>query len=88
MVQTSIFDQPQPPLNPYKVGSQCFRIYHRLVRYGRVTNREIRYGLGGPEIYNTTGRTSSIREFLAPHGIKLHCERLHDGLFEYRLGVQ
>ncbi len=75
----------QIPVNPYKPGGQCFRIYHRLVRYGRVTNREIRYGLGGPEIYNTTGRASAIRAFLRPHGIRLHCERVHDGLFEYSL---
>jgi len=83
MTQTSIFDQYPP--NPWKPGSQCFRIYHRLSRYGRVTNKEIRYGLGGPEIYNTTGRTSDIRDFLTPHGIKLNCERLNGGLYEYRI---
>ncbi len=85
MVQTSIFDI-LPPKNPYRLGSQCFRIYEYLLKNGRVTNRDIRYGLGGREIYNTTGRASSIREFLAPHGIKLECQRVKDGLFEYRLG--
>ncbi len=85
MVQTSIFDQPSYPPNPYKAGSQAYRIYHRLIRWGRVSNIEIMLGLGGPHIMNTTGRTSEIREFLKPHGIKLHCQRLHDGLFEYKL---
>jgi hypothetical protein len=88
MTQTGLFDQPQPPLNPYKIGSQCFRIYHRLIRYQRVTNVEINMGLGGPRIMNTTGRASSIRAFLKPHGIKLHCERIHDGLFEYSIKAQ
>ena len=86
MVQASLFDQPSYPPNPYKEGSQCFRIYNRLSRYGRVTNKEIRYGLGGPEIYNTTGRAAEIRSFLAPHGIKLKCDRLHGGLREYKIG--
>ena len=88
MVQQGLFDQPRFPPNPWKPGSQCHRIYHRLIRYQRVTNVEINVGLGGPRIMNTTGRCSSIREFLKPHGIKLHCERVHDGLWEYRLGVQ
>jgi len=88
MVQAGLFDQPQPPVNPYKTGSQCFRIYHRLSRYQRVTNVEINMGLGGPRIMNTTGRCSSIREFLKLHGIKLHCERVRGGLFEYSIKVQ
>ncbi len=88
MVQTSIaFDQPQIPPGPWKPGSQCFRIYHRLIRYNRVTNVEINMGLGGPRIMNTTGRCSSIRAFLQNHGIKLRCERLNGGLFEYRISL-
>jgi hypothetical protein len=71
------------PPNPFDVGSQNWRIYRRLALYGRVTNRDIRYGLGGPEIYNTTGRCSDIRAFLKPHGIALHCERVRGSLFEY-----
>ncbi len=87
MVQQGLFDHPQYPPNPWPIGSQKWRIYNRLSRYGRVTNIEIMTGLGGRHIMNTTGRTSEVREFLKPHGIKLHCERIHDGLFEYRLGA-
>jgi hypothetical protein len=86
MTQTSIFDQPQYPPNPYPIGSQKWRVYNRLSRYQRVTNIEVMMGLGGPRIMNTTGRLSEIRSFLEPHGIKLHCERLHDSLFEYSCG--
>jgi hypothetical protein len=81
MVQTSIFDQPSYPPNPYKTGSQNYRLYNRIME-GPITNAEIIRTHG---IFNSTGRISEIREFLAPHGIKLHCERVHDGLFEYRL---
>ncbi len=85
MVQASLFDNPIYPPNPWKPGSQCYRIYDHLSRCGRVTNREIRYGLGGPEIYNTTGRASEVRDFLKFHGIKLRCERINGGLREYQL---
>ena len=78
----------QLPPNHYVPGSQCWRIYRRLALYGRVTNKEIRYGLGGPEIYNTTGRTSSIRKFLKPFGIKLCSAPANETgtLWEYRVG--
>ncbi len=87
--QQSMFDLiPMYPPNPFKPGSQNFRVYSRLVRYGRVKNIEIMLDLGGPRIMNTTGRAADVRDFLKPHGIKLHCERIHDGLFEYWIGVQ
>lgn len=86
MTQTGLFDQPAYPPNPFKEGSQPYRVYHRLERYGRVLNVEIMLGLGGPKILKYTNRISEIREFLAPHGISLRCERVHDGLFEYRIG--
>jgi hypothetical protein len=77
---------PLPP-NPYKTGSQCFRIYHRLQRYGRVKNIEIMLGLGGPRIMNTTGRCSSIRKFLRDYGINLNCQPVNnDGVHEYFVG--
>lgn len=84
MVQTGLFDKPSYPPNPYKPGSQNFRLYNRI-RKGAVTNAEIVRTHG---IFNSTGRISEIRAFLKDHGIKVECERVHDGLFEYRLGVQ
>lgn len=81
MMQTSLFDRPVFPANPFKPESQNYRLYERL-KDGPVTNAEIVQDHG---IYNSTGRVSEIREFLTPFGIKLHCERLHKGLFEYRL---
>ena len=81
MVQTSIFDkQPFPP-SPFKPGSQNHRLYEEL-KGGPVTNARIIQQYG---IFNSTGRCSEIRAFLKPHGIALHCERVHDGLFEYSL---
>jgi len=73
------------PPNPFKNGTQCYRIYRRLLMYRRVTNVEINLGLGGPRILNTTGRCSSIRGYLKDHGIALHCDRVRAGLFEYRV---
>ena len=77
----------QLPDNPYKSGSQHYRIYQRLARYGRVKNIEIMLGLGGPRIMNTTGRASTIRKFLKDYGIKLLCYPISDGgvyLYEVR----
>ncbi len=84
MTQTDLFENPLPP-NPYPTGSQKFRIYNRLARYGRVKNVEIMLGLGGPRIMNTTGRASEVRDFLRDHGICLHCTRINAGLFEYEV---
>jgi hypothetical protein len=81
MTQTGLFDQPQFPPNPFKPGSQKYRIYEEL-KDGPITNARIIQQYG---IFNSTGRCSEIREFLKPHGIKLHCERLRGGLFEYRI---
>lgn len=81
--QAGLNFRPYPP-NPYRPGSQKCRLYDHLKLRGEVTNGEIVYGL---RIANSTGRISEIREFLAPHGIKLHCERVHEGLFVYRMGV-
>ena len=81
MTQTSIFDQPRFPANPFKAKTQNNRLYERLLR-GPVTNAEIVRDYG---IFNSTGRVSEVREYLKPHGIALYCERLHDGLFEYSL---
>lgn len=81
MEQLGIFNQRPFPPNPWKAGTQNFRLYERM-KQGPVTNAEIVRTHG---IFNSTGRVSDIREFLAPHGIKLHSERLHDGKWEYRL---
>jgi hypothetical protein len=81
MTQTSFFARLVFPANPFKPDSQNYRLYERL-KDGPVTNAEIVRDHG---IFNSTGRASEVREFLAPFGIKLHCVRLHDGLFEYRL---
>lgn len=75
----------QLPPNHYVPGSQCWRIYRKLAMYGRVTNRDIRYGLSGAEVFNTTGRCSDIRKFLKPYGIALHSERLRGSLWEYQV---
>jgi len=84
MNQPGLFDQRPLPPNPYKIGSQCYRLYNRI-KEGAVTNAEIVRTHG---IFNSTGRISEIREFLAPHGIRLECQRVKDGLFEYHLGAQ
>lgn len=83
MTQTSLFVCPIFPANPFKPESQNYRLYE-LLKGGPVTNAEIVRDHG---IFNSTGRASEVREFLAPFGIKLDCERLHDGLFEYRLSI-
>jgi hypothetical protein len=81
MVQASLFDNPVYPPNPFKPGSQNFRLYNRI-KEGAVTNAEIIRTHG---IFNSTGRISEIREFLAPHGIRLECQRVKDGLFQYSI---
>jgi len=78
---------PSLPPNPYPDGTQKHRIYHRLARYGRVKNIEIMFGLGGPRIMNTTGRTSEIREYLKSYCINLECIPVNnEGLYEYVVG--
>ena len=87
MVQTTLNFAAALPPNPYKTGSQRFRIYQRLQRYGRVKNVEIMFGLGGPRIMNTTGRVSEIREFLKPHCINLDCQPVNGRtIYEYVIG--
>ena len=81
MVQTSLFENPVYPPNPWKPESQNYRLYERA-KQGPITNGEIIYKM---RIANSTGRLSEIRAFLAPHGIKLRSERLHDGKWEYRI---
>jgi hypothetical protein len=81
VMQASLFENPVYPPNPFKIGSQNHRLYERA-KLGPITNGEIIYKM---RIANSTGRLSEIRAFLAPHGIKLHSERLHDGKWEYRL---
>lgn len=81
MEQLGIFDQRPLPPNPWKAGTQNFRLYERM-KQGPVTNAEIVRTHG---IFNSTGRVSDIREFLAPHGIRVECQRVHDGLFEYSI---
>jgi len=86
MTQTEIDFNFLPP-NPYPTGSQKFRIYQRLARYGRVKNIEIMLGLGGPRIMNTTGRCSEVRAFLKDHCIALHCQPVNNnGVHEYFIG--
>lgn len=73
------------PPSPFKTGSQNDRVYRRIKRFGKVKNIEILYGLGGSRILNTTGRASSVRKFLSLHGIKLRCEEIREGVWEYSI---
>jgi len=82
MVQQDLFNPVYPP-NPFTPGSQNHRLYERA-KLGPITNGEIVYKM---RIANSTGRLSELRAFLAPHGIRLECQRVKDGLFEYHLGV-
>jgi hypothetical protein len=88
MTQTENILQSMPP-NPYPFGSQKYRIYKRFSRYGRVKDIEIVSGLGGPPIYNSTGRCSEIRAFLKSNGIILPpAQRVNNisTVFEYVIG--
>lgn len=83
MTQTS----PFPP-NKFKPGSQNWRVFNEVKRYHRVLNVEIRRGLGGPEIMNTTGRASDVREYLSMFGWILSDAKpvnpeIQPGVFEY-----
>jgi len=75
------------PPNIYPIGSQKYRIYRRLERYGRVRNIDIMLGLGGPWIMNTTSRQSEVRAYLISHGWCLDCApvspELAPGVWEY-----
>jgi hypothetical protein len=75
------------PPNIYPIGSQKYRIFKRLERYGRVKNIDVYYGLGGGKILNGTGRTSELRAYLIAHGWCLDCtpvsRELSPGVWEY-----
>lgn len=81
MEQLGIFNQRPFPPNPWPHGSQKWRLYERM-KEGPVTNAEIVRTHG---IFNSTGRCSEIREYLAPHGYHLQCRRVNKGLFEYSI---
>jgi hypothetical protein len=68
--------------NPYRPGSQKFRLLERL-KDGPLTNKEI---IEIYHIWNTTGRLSDIRlEVLEPMGLALESVRIKKTLFEYRI---
>ena len=69
------------PKNPFKNGSQNYRVYERLTK-GPVTNSEIIREMG---VFNSTGRCSEIREFVQKHGIDLISRPLGEGLWQYNL---
>jgi len=69
------------PQNPFKKGSQNFRLYERLMK-GPVTNSEIIREMG---VFNSTGRCSEVREFVKQHGIDLIARPLGEGLWQYNL---
>jgi hypothetical protein len=79
-------NQADYPPNNFKPGSQTYRIYERLRRYGRVLNWEIMLGLGGDRILKYTGRLSEVRDYLERNGITIHCKPVNGGTFEYRIG--
>lgn len=82
MVQSGLFDHPQPPLNPFKLGSQNYRLYERALK-GPVSNGEIIYKM---RIANSTGRASEVREFLADYGFHFDCKRGVGSEFIYQIG--
>jgi len=83
MTQTALdFTRPRPG-DLFKYGTQCHKIYERLLQQGKITNIEIVYELRIP---NSTGRISDIREALKPHLMTVSdAKRTEDGQFEYAL---
>lgn len=74
------------PPNPYKPGSQNYRLYSRLSRYKRVLNFEIQLGLGGPRILKYTNRVSECRSYLQRYGLNLTCRAIKDGgVYQYEV---
>ncbi len=83
MVQTSLFENPVYPPNPFKAGSQNHRIYERAKK-GPLTNGEIVYGM---RIQNSTGRCSEVRDFLKDYGFTFPCRSTGNGSeFVYEIG--
>jgi len=82
MIQAALNFNPYPP-NPFKYGSQNWRLYERL-KEGPTTNIEI---VGQMFILNSTGRISEIREYLKKHCLDLAAKPLGSGRWEYRLAI-
>ena len=81
MTQTALeYTRPRPD-DLFTPGSQCFRLYDRLLK-GPVTNSEIVRDMG---IFNSTGRASDLRKALKPHLMDVEAKRVRDGLFVYHL---
>jgi len=74
------FDRPRPG-DLFKPGSQCFRLYERLLE-GPTDNGEMLFKL---RIGNHTGRLSNIRAALKPYLLNVEAKRVRDGLFVYSL---
>lgn len=63
--------------NPFKVGTQNWRLLERL-KMGPLTNTQI---VRDMNIYNSTGRTSDLRA----KGFNVEGRQIRDGLWEYEL---
>jgi hypothetical protein len=75
------FDFTPYPANPFKKGSQNYRVYERL-KQGPVTNVKIVKEMC---ILNSTGRISEVREYLKDHGMDVAASPLGGGYWEYRI---
>jgi Helix-turn-helix domain len=64
-------------INPFKPGSQAYRLFE-LLQHGPATNAEIIKDLN---IFNYTGRISDLRE----KGINVVARNIRKGLWEYTI---
>ena len=82
MMQAALNFDPDPyPPNPFKYGSQNWRLYERL-KEGPTTNIEI---VSQMHILNSTGRVSEIREFLKGNCMDLVAKPLGSGHWVYHI---
>lgn len=73
---------PSIPPNPFRNGSQNFRLYNRLAECGPMTNAEI---VREMSILKYTGRLTDIRQHLEGTGWTVKSTELDGGLWRYEI---
>jgi len=74
----------QYPKNPFKKGTQNYRVYEALTNRRKITNIE----LISMKILRGSARVWDINQYLQPFLLEVKCKAVPDrrGVFEYSLG--
>jgi len=72
------------PHNPFRIGTQNYRVYEALITQGRITTNDLIHKM---HIVRGAARVWDINNFLKPYLLAVKCKAVQDkrGVFEYSL---